>query len=393
MRLGIAMLVFGYVLSQFYRAFLAVLSPALAQDLGVTSEDLALSSGLWFLAFACMQPAVGIALDTIGPRRTAAWLLGIGGAGGALVFGLAQGAWSIHLAMILIGIGCSPVLMASYYIFARTYPPAVFATLAGALVGLGTLGNVASAWPLAVTAEALGWRGTVLGVGVVTLMVALSFAALVKDPPPTDKSEGGGSIFDLLRMPALWLIVPMMLVNYAPAAGIRGLWVGPYYVDVYGADAEMIGRVALVMAFAMILGNFVYGPLDRVFGSRKWVVLGGNTVVVGCLLTLWAMPAGGFWTTALLLAAIGFFGASFPLVMAHGRSLFPPHLVGRGVTLLNLFGIGGVGLMQLLSGRLHVAASAEAATPSDPYAAIFLFFALFVIAGSLIYAFSRDRTD
>ena len=39
----------------------------------------------------------------------------------------------ISIAMALIGIGCSPVLMASYYIFAREFPPARFATLAAVM--------------------------------------------------------------------------------------------------------------------------------------------------------------------------------------------------------------------------------------------------------------------
>ncbi len=68
MRAGIAALILAYVLSQFYRAFLAVLSPVLKADLGLTADDLAAASGLWFLAFALMQIPVGEALDRIGPR-------------------------------------------------------------------------------------------------------------------------------------------------------------------------------------------------------------------------------------------------------------------------------------------------------------------------------------
>ena len=44
MRIGIISLVAAYVLSQFYRAFLAVLTPALSTDLGATPEDLASAS-------------------------------------------------------------------------------------------------------------------------------------------------------------------------------------------------------------------------------------------------------------------------------------------------------------------------------------------------------------
>ena len=62
-------MVLAYVLSQFYRAFLAVLAPTLELELGATPGDLALSSGLWFLAFAVMQIPLGSALVAAAPER------------------------------------------------------------------------------------------------------------------------------------------------------------------------------------------------------------------------------------------------------------------------------------------------------------------------------------
>jgi len=91
------------------------------------------------------------------------------------------------------------------------------------------------------------------------------------------------------------------------------------------------------------------------------------------------------------LVAAGFFGASFPMVIAHGRAFFPPHLMGRGVTLLNLFGIAPVGLAQIVTGWVH--AATPATTPAAPYAAVFLFFAVTTAAGLAVYLLSQDRTD
>ncbi len=392
MKVGIFFLVLAYVLSQFYRAFLAVLSPVLQAETGATAADLALSSGLWFLIFAAMQIPVGVALDRIGPRRTASWLLGLAGGGGALVFALAQAPWHIHLAMALIGIGCSPVLMSAYYIFGRVYPAAVFATLAGAIIGFGTLGNLAGAWPLAFAAESFGWRQTVGGLAVVTLLVAVALWRFVLDPPAlATRAEGRGSLMDVLRIRALWLILPLMFVNYVPAAGLRGLWAGPYLADVYGASASQIGLVTLAMAMAMVAGSFAYGPLDRLFGTRKGVVLVGNLLGAVCMLALWFWPVAGVWQATLLLAAIGLFGSSFPMMVAHGRSFIPPHLLGRGVTLLNLFGIGGVGVMQSVSSRVHGAVAPV--PPEAPYQAIFLLFGASLLIGCVIYLFARDNTQ
>lgn len=394
MKPGIATLILAYVLSQFYRAFLAVMAPVLATDIGATAEDLSRASGLWFVVFALMQLPVGWALDNIGPRRLAASLLALGGGGGAVVFAFSSTPEHVQIAMVLIGIGCSPVLMASYYIFARMYSPKIFATLAGAVIGIGAFGNIAGSLPMAWAVEALGWRETMGGLAVVTLLVSALIWILVQDPPNVQNQGGAkGSVLDLLKIPALWAILPLMFVNYTAPAALRGLWAGPFLKDVYGLDASGIGAVTLAMGIAMVIGNFAYGPLDRVFGTRKWVIFTGNMLAVSCVFGLWFAPEGGLWKITALLAAIGLFGSSFPMMVAHARSFFAPHLVGRGVTLINMFGIGGVGIFQFASGGIFAATKTGATNAAAPYQAVFLFFAVPTLIGCLIYLFSQDRTD
>lgn len=389
MRTGLVLLCLAYILSQFFRGFLAVLTGDLAQDIGATPDGLATASGLWFLSFAAMQIPIGWALDTIGPRKTSSVLLLIGGAGGAAVFAMAATPAHINIAMLLIGIGCAPVLMASFFVFARIYSAAMFATLGAIVIGVGNIGNLAGSAPLAWAAETYGWRETLFALSAVTAAISAGLYIFVKDPPKLENTAGG-SVLDLLKMPALWLIFPLMLVNYAPAAALRGLWIGPYLKDVF---AQPAGTASLIMASAMIVGTFAYGPLDRILGTRKWAVFGGNACGAALCILLGLGIVTGYWAIVALFAAIGFFGMSFPVLMAHGRAFVPAHLAGRGVTLMNLFGIGGVGIAQVISGRIHASASANAAHPSDPYSAIFLFLGTLVVLGLAIYAFSRDRLD
>jgi len=389
MQIGLLLLGLAYVLSQFFRAFLAVLTAPLGADLGVGADVLATASGLWFLSFAAMQIPVGWALDTIGPRHTAGWLLLIGGAGGAALFALAQGPMYIHVAMLLIGVGCSPVLMASFYIFARTFPPERFATLAALMIGIGTVGNLISSYPMAFAAETIGWRAAMWVLAVACALVALGILTTVRDPAKPE-GEARGSLMDLLRMPALWLLLPIMFVNYAPIAAVRGLWIGPYLTDVFALDIGQIGIATLAMSLAMIAGTLAYGPLDRILGTRKWIVFGGNLITVLLLAALITFSDTNPWLSVSIMAAIGFFGASFPVIIAHARGFFPPHLTGRGVTLMNLFGIGGVGVMQFASGRIH--ANWSGGTADAPYIAIFAFLTISLAAGLVIYARSRDTT-
>ena len=386
MKRGLVLLLLAYILSQFYRAFLAVLAPDLLADLALTPADLSFASGIWFIAFAAMQIPVGLALDRLGPRRTAAVLLGAAGGGGAALFATAQAGWQIAVAMALIGAGCAPVLMASYYIFARVYRPAVFATLASVLVGVGSLGNIAASVPLSLAADAVGWRGAMWALTAFTVATAIGCWAFVRDPDAVT-GPTRGSLLDVLRIPAVWFVAPMLLVNYAPAAGLRGLWAGPYVAEFYGA--ALVGPVTLAMGTAMIVGNFAYGPLDRLFGTRKWVVIIGNLFGAAACAVLWLDPVPPLVATIALFAAIAAFGSSYAMTMAHGRAFFPAHLMGRGVTFLNLCSIGGVGIMQFVTGPLFEGAGGGAAG----YRVLFATFALALLAGCAIYLFAPDSRD
>lgn len=390
---GIASLALAYMLSQFYRSFLAVMTPALTAELGATKADLSLASGIYFLTFAIAQFPVGVSLDRFGPRMTAFVLLAVCGAGGAFVFALAQTPWMVVFAMALIGIGCAPVLMAALFIFARNYTPARFAVLTSWLIAFGTLGNVIGASPLANAAQQFGWRPVMAALGVVTLLSALLILVLVRNPPSAvGGAEGRGGLrgyLELLRMPVLWPIIPITALNYAPPIGIRGLWAGPYLQDVYAADALAIGNITFFMALAMVAGNFVYGPLDTFFRTRKWVGVGGTVLALAALGFLALYPVTGSATVTLMLVVIGLAGGAYGLLMAHARAFLPPHLVGRGVTLMNFFTIGGVGVMQFATGAV-VSSAADPANPAAPYAALFGFYFVLLGVSLAIYLFSRD---
>ena len=390
MRLGLLLLMLCYTLSQFYRGFLPVLAGVLAEDIGASPQDLAHASGLWFLTFAAAQLPIGWALDRFGAKWTTAALLGGGAGGGAVIFATAQGPAALNVAMVLIGAGCAPILMAAYYLIARSYPPQMFGTLAGLILGMGSLGNLAGSVPLAWAIGWIGWRASLLVLAAAAVICAAALALFLRDIVKDPTNPPQGRMRDLWAIPHFWRIAVMMACVFGPVAAIRGLWLGPFVADVYGADAQGIGRVGLAMGAAMICGNFLYGPIDRWVGSRKWPILGGSLGAMACLLALWAAPGAGLWQVGGLLTAVGFLGACYPAIMAHGRAFLPAHLTGRGVTMINLFAIGGAGVVQLASGPLYLAMSQRAASVSAGYGGLFGAFAVLGLLGCAVYAFARD---
>lgn len=379
----------AYVFSQFSRAFLAVLTPTLSADLGMTSTDFAYASGAWFLAFALFQFPVGILLDSIGPRRTAGYIFTIFAGGGMFLFAYAASPFEIIVATALIGAGCSPALMAPFYIFVRNFDAAKLATLTSVFIAVGTLGNIASSEPLAASVEAWGWRNTAIFVAGCVILIGVGIFALVDDPQKPEANEHDGGYMELFKIRALWPIFPIVLCGYMAAAGLRGAWIGPLHEELFAYDTLQIGRATLYMSIAIALGTLFYGPLDRMFGTRKWVVVLGNLVVLlVCLVMGMSLPSDPFWVTCAFVI-IGFFGASYAVQMAHGKAFVPAHLTGRGVTLLNFCSIGGAGIFQWLSGPV-VEQYTIVDNPVAQYEALFMFYAILILIALVVYSFSQD---
>ena len=385
---GIAILGFAYVLSQFYRSFLAVLTPVLASELSMSESQLSFASGAWFAVFALAQFPVGIWLDKFGPQRTASLMLGAFGAGGALIFATATGATQIIIAMALIGLGCSSILMAAYMLFARNYSPAIFATLSSLFISVGMIGNIAGAEPLAHAVETWGWRNVTLGLAAISLATSISAYLVVRDPEPVIHNRKG-SIFDLLKIRQLWPLFPLIACSYAIPTSIRGLWAGPYLEQIHGLDILEIGRIVLYMALAQIAGTLLYGPMDRIFNTRKWVVTGGNSLLlVGCI-WLAINPAAPLQSVTIALVAMAIFGSASAVQITHGKSFVPVHMTGRGLTLLNFFSMGGVAIMQLASGVV-VDAYAVPTIPISGFSALFVFYVIYLTIAIAIYQLSKD---
>ena len=390
----------AYVFSQFYRAFLAVVAVDLSRDLGFGPAELGNISAIWFITFALAQFPVGYALDHIGPRRTVSGFM-VAAALGAALFAGANGYGTAMLAMALIGIGCSPILMGALYVFGRTADVARFTMLASALVGLGNIGNLASATPLAIAVSLYGWRAAMAGIAVLTaLAVVLAFAA-IRDPEPVPREAQGSrpsafaELLLLARQRALWPIFVMSAISYAVLACERGLWIGPFLNEVFGFDAVGRGNAAFAMGLAMTIGALGLAPLANIVGSARRVVLLSGGVTGLCFLALGLLPADlphdiAAALAVLLLTVIGGIGISYALLMTHGRQFYPAHLLGRGVTLQNFLFIGGASLLQSLSGRfITMSEQAGVAAPMS-YGRLHLAFGVALLAASAIYAFSRD---
>ena len=147
----------------------------------------------------------------------------------------------------------------------------------------------------------------------------------------------------------------------------------------------------LVAAVAMIVGTLCYGPLDRVFDTRKRIVVCGALITVAVLAALALAPALALWQAAALLVALGGFGVYAMMIIAHGRAIFPERLVGRGLTVVNFANFIGGAVMQMAAGMIVGAFPAvDGAAPEAAYRLVFGFLAATIVLALVFYARAAD---
>jgi MFS family permease len=379
----------AYVLSQFYRSFLAIVAPNLTQELGLGPAALGALSGVWFGAFALAQFPIGWALDGFGPRRTLAGAM-LGAVAGAFLFAAAQGFTAMMVAMALIGVGCAPVLMSSMFVFGRAYPPERFAVLSSLVLGIGALGVLAAATPLAYAVEAFGWRISMAAIGVLTAAATIAVFLLIEDPPRArraahQETSAWRDLVSIMGLRPLWPLFPLTFVAYAVVAAERSLWIGPYLLDVHRLDAIGRGNGILAMSIAMSAGAILYGPAERLLRSPKRTVLIGSIVAATGFVILGAASAPSTASAVALLSLVGSFGMTYGILMTHARAFFPEHLLGRGITFMNFVFIAGAGIVQAVSGLFMRGAAASGTAPADAFGHLHLAFGLMLVAATAIY--------
>ena len=382
-----------YLVSQFLRNSVGVIAPDLAREIGLNAAEIGLLSSAFFFAFAAAQIPLGIALDRYGPKRCMLLCAAIAFLG-TLAFAVATTPAGLVTARILMGLGSSCYLMAPLALYARRFPPERFTLLAGIQIGIGTVGTLFVTAPLAWASAAIGWRATFLVVAGFVVVGAILVAIVVREDA-TDRTGTGKQetlreslrgVVEVARMPSFLPVFLMNFMSYSSYVLIVGLWGGPFLSDVYGYGLTARGDLLMLPAISHIIGVVAWGHAERYFGAYKPLVLAGALATATALGLLAALGKPEPSTLAIWLTVFGFLPAFLPVLIAHGRSFLPPHLVGRGMTLFNIGTMGGTFVVQLVSGALIDVFPAQAGIyPLEAYRAVFAVQALGILVAGAAY--------
>ena len=393
-----------FFLSQFYRVSNAVIAPQLIQDLALDTKSIGLMSASFFYAFAITQIPISLLLDKLGPRIMMTGLSVIG-VFGAVIFSLADSLTIGVMGRALLGVGMACNLMGPYKLFSLWFSPRAFASLAGLLVAIGSTGNLVATTPLVLLVEQMGWRSGFQLIAFISLILTFLFFIIVRDRPPQSTSlpepvatgmNTGQAVTNLrvlFKQKDYWIISLGTFGRYGVYAAFQALWAGPYLMEVMGLSALTTGNLILLLNLGMILGSPICGTLsDRVFKTRKWVIVAGSIGIVLTIIIMALMPPDmPLLAVGLLFFGFGFFNATGVLMYPHIKELMPAEMSGAAMTGINFFTMIGPALfLQGLGTLMQTLYPAASRGPEAFHAAFIVCIACLVLI-TILYCFTNER--
>ncbi|MBR1210919.1 MFS transporter [Bradyrhizobium sp. JYMT SZCCT0180] len=382
----------GHMLSTLLRTIPAVSLDVMAADFKTSPQALASLTSIYHFSFAASQIPVGAAMDRFGVRPVSLSLL-IGTIVGALASGLATGPESFLFGQFLLGVANSGMLMCPMTLAAKQLSPARFGLWSGLILSIGNIGMLLSSSPLAFVVEQWGWRAGFWISAAFGVAVALAVYALVPNQRAehADRSSPLSQMASVLRIGVshrLRGLIAIALVSLAAVLVLRGLWGGPWLMEIKGLSRIGAGNALGLFTIALIVGPALIGLFDRSFGHRR-EVLAATHFLAALLLALMAAGASHFPVSDLfgvaampaqydivLLVLIGFAMSAQPLVFGMTRQLVDEQNTGKALSAVNLAFFLGAALMQSATGVV-------AALLGLP--AVLLFMAAALIIGTTLF--------
>lgn len=410
-----SILAVAYLLVTFHRMSTAVMAGDLIDAFQINAASLGVLGSMYMYPYALMQIPCGILSDTIGPRKLVTYSFIVAGAG-AFLFGAAP---NFNLALagrFLIGLGVASVYVPTLKILAVWFRKNEFATLTGIMGGLGALGALIAAAPLAYASELVGWRPVISIIGAVTLVMAAMSHLFVRDHPsekgyPSIEEIDGFvtseataatekvAVLDGLKMvfgnKFIW---PLLIRGFAFAGAglsLQSLWGGPFLMHVIKLDRIQAGSLLMMISIGSLVTSPIGGYLsDKVVRSRKKLAVLSGLLTVAGWIPLALIPDK--MTPALLYLLFLFMGVAGGLGLgsvgvAQVKELFPNALAGTATGVNNFFQMSGGAVYTVVLGMIINSYAAENGVyPVAAYKTAFTFLLASVIIGTIAVSLSKE---
>jgi predicted MFS family arabinose efflux permease len=376
-------LVVAYTLNFVDRQIVGILAEPIKHDLNLSDSELGWMGGT---AFALFYTALAIPLAMLADRKDRSWIITVGltlWSAATAMCGVAQNFWQLFLARMSVGVGEAAGVAPAYSLISDLYPPAQ-RSRALAIFSLGIpLGSSFGVLFGGVLAAHVDWRFAFLAIGVVGVVFAPMFKAVVRDPGHGRVEEGArsaapalGTVFrTIAAKPAFWLLGfgagTASLVSYGLA-----FWVPSFLARSYGLD--LVDR-SLVFGAVLLVGGCAGIWFGGLAGDRLGNANPRGYALVPAIAFAITLPAYllAFSSDSLLLAALLFLIPTAlsltwlgPVVTAITRLVLPEMRATAAALFLFINNLIGLGLGSTVIGAISDALSSRYGDEALRYSAM-----------------------
>ena len=282
-RLGIAWLVWGLATCYYFSDYMARVAPgvmhqSLQAAFGLSEAGFGLLTYSFYLPYILMQIPVGIIVDRFSLRRLLA-IMSIITASGCFIFGMSQYLALAAFARMLIGFSAAFAFISSLRLATAWFPPAMLGLLAGLTQAIGMLGAAAGEEPIRFLEQVVGWRYTMMLLGLLFLVLAYFLYRFIQDHESMQSLEpkmNNGiwpALKEALSQRQIWINALYAGCLFGPTAVI-GESYGPAFLQyAWGLGAHESAFAIGLIFIGWGLGGPLLGYLSDRMGVRKPFVI------------------------------------------------------------------------------------------------------------------------
>jgi MFS family permease len=345
----------GYFISTLLRAITATISPELVSEFNLTSGELGLLGGGYFLGFASVQIPLGYLLDSKGPRKIVSYFLSLSIVG-LILFATAQNLTMLLISRVLIGVGVGACLMGPLTAYRIWFQDETQQRANSWMLMVGAIGMLSSSLPVQFFLPIIGWRAIFLSLALLTLACIILIVIFIPKWQPKsidNKHLNESKLSTVWKNPLFKSLVPMGFFSYGGLFAIQTLWAGPWMIRVSGYTPEESAQGLFIIYLCMLISFLVWGYFVPKFSKNvndaiRLLKIGAPLSLCVLMLIIYLGPKAGSIHWALFIVSSIFLSLTQPAVgMAFSLSN-----AGKALTSFNLLIFIGAFFIQWIIGLI-----------------------------------------
>ncbi len=345
----------GYFISTLLRAITATISPELVSEFNLTSGELGLLGGGYFLGFASVQIPLGYWLDSKGPRKIVSYFLSLSIVG-LILFATAQNLKMLLISRVLIGVGVGACLMGPLTAYRIWFQDETQQRANSWMLMVGAIGMLSSSLPVQYFLPLVGWRVIFLSLAFLTficILLIIIFIPKWQSKSIDNKDLNESKLSTVWKNPLFKCLVPMGFFSYGGLFAIQTLWAGPWMIRVSGYTPEESAQGLFIIYLSMLISFLVWGYFVPKFSKNvndaiRLLKIGAPLNLFVLVLIIYLGPKAGSIHWAFFIVSSIFLSLTQPAVgMAFSLSN-----AGKALTSFNLLIFIGAFFIQWIIGLI-----------------------------------------